>query len=442
MEDKESGRRSRKGTAAVLAGLAALALLVSAGRAIRQRGYEREEGRRLFDAGEYMQAKACYEQAGDERMAVLCDAYALEQRYLNGRRGLQSGDYEKARDCLTGIADYKDAANLLLACDYAEAGDLAARGELERARELYLDLGEYPGAVQRLRVLNDRLYDYAAELADSSRLEHAVKIWTELGDWRDCAAKKRLGEMALTWLERDESEYLTAPARRFDSGSVHTAYVCETAYLYVPEKTDADTRFLLYYPGGYNEELYIDYFHYFLMNPPPNTIAVFLRQNGIDGDVQAKTREGIELLLRAGAECGVFLKAPTVVGSSLGAYPALFGALSIWRDFGMKVPCVAALDAAGNWGQEEQMPSMAQLCELGEIHPDLYLFDNPGQGEELQGVWELVSSGNRVCMVDCTYDEHNRMTLDAMGMGVLHWLVGDRTEPCGMEIYHFRQLSE
>ena len=34
------------------------------------------------------------------------------------------------------------------------------------------------------------------------------------------------------------------------------------------------------------------------------------------------------------------------------------------------------------------------------------------------------------------------MTLDAMGMGVLHWLVGDRTEPCTMEIYNFRRLSE
>ena len=106
------------------------------------------------------------------------------------------------------------------------------------------------------------------------------------------------------------------------------------------------------------------------------------------------------------------------------------------------MPAIAALDAGNNWDQPEQMMDLPELRELGEIHPDLYLFDNPGQGMELPEIRAMVNAGNRVCMVDCTYDEHNRMTLDAMGMGVLHWLVGDRTEPCTMEIYNFRRLSE
>lgn len=442
MEEKESRRPRWKKAAAVLAGLAALALLITAGRAIHRKVQEREESRRLFAAGEYMQAKAYFEQAGDEKMAALCDAYALEQQYLNGRRSLQSGDYDKARSYLTEIADYKDAANLLLACDYVEAGDLTERGELERAREIYLDLGDYPGVVDRLRALNGRLYDYAAELARDFEMEHAVKIWTDLGDWRDSAAQRKLGEMVLDWLKMDKSLRLTDPSREFVSSSVDTAYECETAYPYVPEKADADTRFLLYYPGGYNEELYVDFFHYFLMNPPPNTIAVFLKRNGVNHDVAAKNREGIELLLRLGAECGVFIKPPTVVGSSLGAYPALYSALYTWRDFRLQVPCVMTLDAGNNWEQPDQMMNRSELRELGRIHPDIYLFDNPGLGLDREGIRDMVNAGNRVSMVDCTFDEHTQMTLDAMGMGVLHWMVGDRTEPCTMEIYHFRRLSE
>ena len=442
MEEKKSLPPTLKKAAAGFVMIAALAVLILTVRAIGTYLHKRQEGDRLFAAGNYVEAKALYRQTGNDKMAALCDEYALEQQYLNGRRSLQSGDYDKARSYLTEIADYKDAANLLLACDYTEAGDLAERGELERAREIYLDLGDYPGVVDRLRALNGRLYDYAAELARDFEVEHAVKIWTDLGDWRDSAVQRKLGEMVLDWLKVDKSLRLTDHSREFVSSSVDTAYECETAYLYVPEKADADTRFLLYYPGGYNQELYIDFFHYFLMNPPPNTIAVFLKRNGVNHDVAAKNREGIELLLRLGAECGVFIKPPTVVGSSLGAYPALYSGLYTWKDFGLKVPAIMTLDAGNNWEQPDQMMAFQELKELAKIHPDIYLFDNPGLGLDREGIRQMVEAGNRVSMVDCTYDEHNQMTLDAMGMGVLHWMVGDRTGPCTMEIYNFRRLSE
>ena len=430
----------RKRTAAVLTVLTALAILAAVGPRLWRLVRIRQEGDRLFAEGAYREAKLCYEQIGSDRLAALCEEYALEQQYLNGRRSLQSGDYDRARALLGEIADYKDAENLLLACDYAEAEELAGRGELERAKELYLDLGNYPGVSDRLRKLNTQLYEYALELADRFELEHAVRIWTDLGDWKDCAVRRRLGEAALDWL--DGERRVTDPANRFPNSYVDCAYETETAYILAPEELDSDARFLLYYPGGYNEELYVDFFYYFLMNPPPDTIAVFLRQNGVNHGVDAKNREGIELLLRVGAERGVLLKAPTVVGSSLGAYPALYSALYTWRDFGLRVPCVMTLDAGNNWEQPDQMLSVEELRALGELHPDLYLFENPGLGLEREGIREMVEAGNRVCMVDCYFDEHTRMTLDAMGMGVLHWIVGDRTEPCRMEIYSFRRLSE
>ena len=442
MEKSENPREGWKRAAIIIAVLAVFAVLAEIGRAALGDVEVRREAEQLFAAGEYREAKVVFEQASDGKMAALCDDYALEQQYLNGRRSLQIGDYHRARALLTDITDYKDAENLLLACDYAEGVDLTERGELERAKEIFLDLGDYPGVVDRIRELNEKLYVYAQELAADFEIEHAVRIWTDLGDWRDCAVQKKIGEMALDWLDEDQSVFLTAPERSFPSSSVKTAYECETAYIYVPETADGETRFLLYYPGGYNEELYIDFFHYFLMNPPPNTIAVFLKRNGVNHDVEAKNREGIELLLRAGAECGVLLKPPTVVGSSLGAYPALYSALYTWRDFGLKVPCVMTLDAGNNWEQPDQMMSMSELRELGEIHPDIYLFDNPGLGLDRDGIRDMVKAGNRVSMVDCYYDEHTQMTLDAMGMGVLHWMVGDRSEPCTMDIYYFRRLSE
>lgn len=443
MEEKKRTPLTWKRAAVWLTGIAALAVLIFAGRSAGQFLHNRQEGDRLFAAGAYPEAKAFYLQAGNEKMAALCDDYALEQQYLNGRRSLQSGDYEKARELLLEIREYKDAENLLLACDYTEAGALRAKGELEKAKEIYLDLGDYPGVVERIRELNEELYDYSLELADAFEIEHAVKIWTDLGDLRDCKVRRDLGEKILGWLGDKKSTRLTDPANYFFNESVKTAYqVGEEAYLYVPEKCGKDTGFLLYYPGGYNQELNIDFFYYFLMNPPPNTIALFLRRNGVNHSVEEKNREGIELLLRAGAECGVFFKAPTVVGSSLGAYPALYSGLYTWKDFGLKVPAIMTLDAGNNWQQPDQMMTIPELKELGKVHPDIYLFDNPGLGLDREGIRQMVETGNRVSMVDCYFDEHDKMTYDAMGMGVLHWMVGDRTTPCSMEIYEFRRLSE
>ena len=400
MEEKKRTPLTWKRAAVWLTGIDVLAVLIFAGRSAGQFLHNRQEGDRLFAAGAYPEAKAFYLQTKKKKMAALCDDYALEQQYLNGRRSLQSGDYEKARELLLEIREYKDAENLLLACDYTEAGALRAKGELEKAKEIYLDLGDYPGVVERIRELNE-----------------------ELGD--------------------KKSTRLTDPANYFFNESVKTAYqVGEEAYLYVPEKCGKDTGFLLYYPGGYNQELNIDFFYYFLMNPPPNTIALFLRRNGVNHSVEEKNREGIELLLRAGAECGVFFKAPTVVGSSLGAYPALYSGLYTWKDFGLKVPAIMTLDAGNNWQQPDQMMTIPELKELGKVHPDIYLFDNPGLGLDREGIRQMVETGNRVSMVDCYFDEHDKMTYDAMGMGVLHWMVGDRTTPCSMEIYEFRRLSE
>ena len=100
MEEKKRLPPTLKKAAAGFAMIAALAGLILACRAIGTFLLRRQEGDRLFAAGQYAEAKILYQQTGNDKMAALCDDYALEQRYLNGRRSLQSGDYEKARELL------------------------------------------------------------------------------------------------------------------------------------------------------------------------------------------------------------------------------------------------------------------------------------------------------------------------------------------------------
>ena len=66
------------------------------------------------------------------------------------------------------------------------------------------------------------------------------------------------------------------------------------------------------------------------------------------------------------------------------------------------------------------------------------------QAEPLEGLREGIrlmgNTGNKVTMVGCTFDDHVRISLDAMGMGVVDWAVGDRALPCNPEIYSFTRL--
>ena len=72
MEEKKSLPPTWKKAAAGFAAIAALATLILACRAIGTYLHRRQEGDRLFAAGNYIEAKALYRQTGNDKMAALC----------------------------------------------------------------------------------------------------------------------------------------------------------------------------------------------------------------------------------------------------------------------------------------------------------------------------------------------------------------------------------
>ena len=106
---------------------------------------------------------------------------------------------------------------------------------------------------------------------------------------------------------------------------------------------------------------------------------------------------------------------------------------------GVPVPCVLSLDAGDDWKSPYTL-SRSQCHETAEGGTEFYLFESPWVGMDRAAIRQMVETGNNVTLVGCTYDEHVRITLDAMGMGVLHWALGDRTKPCELDIYSFARL--
>lgn len=393
---------------------------------------------RLFEEGRYLGARAYYLRAGKDERAALCLEYDLERQYLSGRRSLEAGDYDKARRQLERIRGYKDSENLLRSCDYLESAQTMADGELEQAWDAFTAMGRYPGVDEKLKELEPRLYDAAWELALGGEYERAAAIWERLGGYRDCALLRKSAERMTMWRLSAASRLTDAKNKWLDNESVRV-FRCDAAYLVTPLEPNRDTRFLLYYPGGRDKELYIDYFLAYLGNPEPNTVCVFLRRNGVD-DAEAKNTEGIELMERTAAECGVFVHDLVVAGSSLGVYPALKSPIYSLLDFGLKTRCVLCLDAGNDWDEAELTLSMDQCYELAATGAELYLFDSPWVGMDRPAIRMMVEAGCPVTMVGCVNDDHAYITFDAMGMGVMHWALGDRAQPYDSPLYSFRRL--
>ena len=146
----------------------------------------------------------------------------------------------------------------------------------------------------------------------------------------------------------------------------------------------------------------------------------------------------LEILENVAAERGVFPTSIVSAGSSLGAYPAMHTALYAPR-MGMDVSCVLSLDAGDDW-KSPYVLSRSRCLETAANGTVFYLFESPWVGTDRAAIRSMVETGNQVFLVGCVYDEHVRITLDAMGMGVIHWAVGDRKEPCELDIYNFSRL--
>ena len=430
---------------AIIIALAAAIVLTLSGVQI-YRLVMRAQAEQMIERGDYEGARAVFERYGSESDTARCDALMLERTYQEALRLLETGDYASAEQIFEQISDYKDAKDRLSDCDMLRAKALTEEGRLIEARKVYLSLGDYPGCAQALDELNELMYARAYELASGFEMQEASELWQALGSYRDSPLLLERARRIIDWGARTGADRLTDASKaftlngkpmKFDTADVYANDAC---YIVVPKDCGTDMTFFLYYPGGRNEEISVDFLLYYLMNPSDNTIAVFLRKNGLD-DMGKKCNEGIELLERAAAENGFFVREIVQGGSSLGAYPAMHGVIYAYENYRIETSCVLSLDAGSDWLEVPLLLTEEECAKTAALGVPFYLFESPWVGMNREGIVRMVNAGNEVIMVGCTFDDHTRITLDAMGMGVVKWATGDRSEPVNPEIYTFTRLE-
>ena len=400
-----------------------------------------DEAERLFEAGAYVEAREVYLQLGDQSCADLCTERLNEARYQEAKQLLESGDYGAAEAILAELDPFEDSAELLKECAFLRAGELAEGGQPEKAREVYITLGNYPGVKEALAELIPALYDRALELAQEGDLKQATTLWWVCNDYKDSAKLLKRADKALMQQADKKRVKLNDLSRRFGNPFYLETYMTSEAYIVFPENPNADTRFFLYFPGGRDDELYTEFLYYYLANPAPNTLAVFLRRNDLP-DMEGCCRKGLRILDEAAADCGVFPVTVLAAGSSLGAYPALQSPRIAKRDYCIDIECVLSLDAGNEWSEEALVPTTAQCRELAELQTRLYLFQPTWVDTSYEPIARMVNEGCWVMLAGCLHDEHEQISYDALGMGIIDWALTDRSRPCPGEIYSFRRLMK
>ena len=400
-----------------------------------------DEAERLFEAGAYDEARELYLRLGDQSCADLCTERLNHDRYQEAKQLLESGDYGAAEAILAELDPFEDSAELLKECAFLRAGELAEGGQPEKAREVYITLGNYPGVKEALAELIPALYDRALELAQEGDLKQATTLWWVCNDYKDSAKLLKRADKALMQQADKKRVKLNDLSRRFGNPFYLETYMTSEAYIVFPENPNADTRFFLYFPGGRDDELYTEFLYYYLANPAPNTLAVFLRRNDLP-DMEGCCRKGLRILDEAAADCGVFPVTVLAAGSSLGAYPALQSPRIAKREYCIDIECVLSLDAGKGWSEEALVPTTAQCRELAELQTQLYLFQPTWVDTSYEPIARMVNEGCWVMLAGCLHDEHEQISYDALGMGIIDWALTDRSKPCPGEIYSFRRLMK
>ena len=399
----------------------------------------RSRAQALSDSGEHGQAAIIYQRLGDDAAAADCFALDSQEKYSQAISLLQQGDTVGAAELFSSVSQYRDAADYLTACSWQEALAAQDTEKLLTAHSVFIKLGNHSYCTQALEQIDALLFRQAEELAEALDLSGALAIWEKLGTYEGSDILTRRCRQMEVWASASEEQRLLSQENRYMPDKLDNVYICEEAYIVVPEVLDGSTGFFIYFPGGRDEEMSIDYLLYYMMNPSPNTLAVFMRRNGLE-DMEGKTSQAVDILDRAAAECGLFPADIVTAGSSLGAYPAMHFAFYAWENHVLRTDCVLSLDAGSDWMESWLLLTESQCRVTAELGTDFYLFESPWVGMNREGICRMVNTGNKVTMVGCYFDDHVRISLDAMGMGVVNWAVNDRSQPCNPDIYSFVTL--
>ena len=245
------------------------------------------------------------------------------------------------------------------------------------------------------------------------------------------AQRKLIEEMYMQNLMLDTAppfEDVTWVYDKYDNG---TLYRTDDTFIWIPDVTDQDTKYCVYYAGGLGEWiLHVDLVEYFSSTYQPNSIYIWFIGSGLN-NINRYYQLTADTIRTIAAYTKVIPNHIAVTGSSAGGYSALLCASHIYKDLGIYVDKILIFDQGMDWDADYYMPNEEEMRDLLYSGAKVYAFEQEGDMFTLAGALQFANYGVPVIEVACRECGHDEMSVQAFMREPFLWAVGlaDKLDP-------------
>lgn len=382
----------------------------------------------LYAAGSYAEAMHAFEDMGWLKQRDYCLEKLEEEEYRAAQELMRKENYIAAAAAFDAMGKYQDSQALAETCRYEQAKLLIGSKSYYGAAKLMSLIPEHPGVTELMDSIRPELYSQAVNATYSGEMEKAIEMWLMVGEYEDSSVFLLRCQRRQALLEADSTPKVLLFEQIHEKLDTATVYYTKLGDLYVPDECDKDTRFLVYFPGSYDQELPNGYYSLFMHSSAPNAIMLFLDANGWY-DMKGKCEEIYKLFELTATEKQLFIHDMVVCGASLGVYPALQCVDFMFEYCGIPVRRALLFEAGLGWSVEDHLLTASQIEAVAAAGTELYLFQAWGVGMGKTAIRDMVNGGCKVIMVPCENAVHNDYPYDAVRLGIMDWSLSEGNPP-------------
>lgn len=427
--DASSAPRTRKKQTVILIVCLVLVMAAAAGWFLLRPALQSREayaiGCELLEAGDWAAAREIFDGSDyPDREEKLNECSYLEAKEL-----LEKGDNSGAKELFLSLAAYRDSAAMVSRCDYAAARELMDGGEYIQAAEVFSALGELEDSAAMLDECREAVYAGAKQRMIHCEFSAAEEDFRWLGDYKDSEKQLSNCEERIA-AEKDFAENPHTVrynlTETFKNGKL---YYVGLGYAFVPDETNADTTWLVYYPGGNGtgQNLSVPCIYLEHNKFRPNAVMLYLFNNGWN-DTRSFNLEVAELMKQLALECGIWFHDVVTVGSSNGCYPAMVASAVFYEGAGITVDAVIDFDPGCEWDIEPfalLTPEESDTVALSGTK--IYLMEQrnfSSYAMTVEPVTDMLEHGVDIVLIECDNDGHNHIGPDAIRAGFYDFAMG------------------
>lgn len=379
---------------------------------------------RMLSEGEYDLAQQRFEALGAYGDAA---EQVKECQYRKALALREAGDFDASSAILEGLGEYQDSEEQSLRNDYLKAvADLQA-GEYLLALDELETLGEYEDCRELREQVRGELYDLACSHMYRREFPEAISYFKRVEDFRDSRLRIAYCEECMTPHEIDDAARIICEKNEKRQVKSGTLYI-KRGYIFVPDEINEDTKSMVYYAGGTGETmLFVEGVYEYFKRFEPNAIMIFFYTSGFD-NIEAKCKEGIDMIKQLAEECGIVVHDLVIAGSSNGGYTALHSVARFYTDGNIAPKSCLVLDQGVEWALTGYCLSDEECDSVREAGTEFYLFEQAGVGMDFPPIRNMVEHGDNVTVVECVNDDHNTISVNAYEYGLFSWAFGEYPE--------------